>query len=200
MISTFRFNGDFYELPTTQEPYFVYVIPSALMYVFEARSVPNEWVSTKTLCNDHNILIHTYHLTGKMMNKDHVFFKQDGRNFFLAIRKKMYLTVIDSQNYSNKNIRFTMYFDSDYVNDIHINTYEVKTTTDQYNLYLTYMLWSGALVGTPNCFNCGYELKVVDQNSFALNSYVDMIYDPNIVNSFDLNLSITANQNIYFSD
>lgn len=53
----------------------------------------NQWIATDVLCNDYNVLCHTYHVSGKMFQKGSVYlyWNDDCSALYVAIAKAMSL-------------------------------------------------------------------------------------------------------------
>lgn len=195
------FNGKTYQLPTNTDPYYVYVIPDTLMYVFVTRQIPDEWISSVDLCNLYDILIHTYHLSGKMLHKGAVYFKKIGSKYLLAINKKMSGKCLTHTQM--KDIRFTMYFDSDFVNKITIGSFKVPTIDSSY-IYRQQISAFFQQCPVPadhtTVYINGYEQTLQGIASIPLDSYVDVMHDENDLFSFDLDLTVVANNYGFFSE
>ena len=194
-------NGKVYSLPSNTDPYYVYVIPESLMYVFVTRQIPDEWISSTDLCNLHDILIHTYHLSGRMIHKGNAFFKRIGNKYLLAISKKMAQTCLS--HVQMKEIRFTMYFDSDFTSKMTVGSYKTPYTDTSY-LY-RYQIYS-FIQSCPHSmdhtkvFINGYEKQIQNIDSFPIDAYIDVIHDENDIFVHNLDLSVTENNIAFYSE
>lgn len=195
------YGGELYTLPTTNEPYYVYAIPESLMYAYAARQVPDVWISTKELCNTYNILMHVYHLSGIIIQKDCAFFRKIGSYYLLAIKKKMSATCIPFLEM--KNMRFTMYFDSDAVNKITVGSWfipNVDTNSTVRRQIYEFIQNCPHGIDHTTVYSNGYEVVYSDMSSLQQGTYVDVIHDENGILAFDVDLTDVAQNVAYYSD
>lgn len=200
-VGNFSFNGNSFALPNGTEPFYVYVIPANLMYIFSARIVPTRWISTQELCNKYNMLIHTYHLSGKMMQKASVYFLRKDEYVFLAISKTMATKCLKYTEM--KDMRFTMYYDSDQVNDIEVHSYIVPPTDSNLlvrrEIYETIQNFDFDASHTT-IYVDGYEIRYSGMTSIPTNCYVDVINDANAIFTHEIDLTDINNNVAFYSD
>ena len=188
-------------LPTNTDPYYVYVIPSTLMHVFSARQVPSNWISGVDLCNKYDILLYVYHLNGKMIHKGSIFIKRDGSRYILAVDKKMSQKCLLFSEM--KDLRLTMYFDSDFTNKMEVRSYKVPPTDSNFNYrrqiydYIADYLYTNE---HTTVYVNGYETVFENINTFPENAYIDILHDSNNIFSFDIDLTDVKNNVAFYSN
>lgn len=187
---TILFQGRQYDLPTLTDPYFVYAIPNTLMYTYLARSVPDTWLSCTELCNDYNMLMRVYHLTGKMMAFSKTFIRRADDQYLLAIAKS---TASKAVPYTEmKNIRLTMYFDSDKNDKVTIGSFTIPSQDDSYIVRRRIQEFIQSCPHDKNhttLYVNGYETEFKGLDAIPLNSFVDVIHDENELLSFTVDLT-----------
>lgn len=193
--------GTYIDLPTTNEPYFLYYIPDQLMFAFSARSVPDQWHSATQLCNDFDILIRTYHLSGKMMSFGKTYIRKYGTQYLLAVAKSSAIRLIPHTEM--KNIRITMYFDSDAVNALTIGSFVVPTIDD--NLIVRRQIHEFIQqcphnIDHTTVYVNGYEIPYTGVDSIPVNSFVDVLHDENELLSFTVDLTDPKNSPTFLSE
>lgn len=199
---TIFYRGTTHALPSSSEPFYLYAIPSQLMYVFMSRQVEDRWIDSTDLCNLYDILIHTYHLSGIMLSKKSVYFKKIGSDYLLAVSKKAASASGVVYNQTD-DLRITMYFDSDMVNKITVRSDFVPTTDPSYiyrrEMYDFIQTAEGDNRNLSVYIN-GKETEFVDMSTFPTGAYVDIIHDENILFEYNLDLTVLENNVGFFSD
>ena len=70
MPGKISYKNELISLPTEKEGYYVYNISSSVTQGINNKPIEHsKWIDTATLCNDWNILLETYHVSGKMFHK-----------------------------------------------------------------------------------------------------------------------------------
>lgn len=198
-----RIYGEYIDLPTSTEPYYIYAAAKPTMYgVAFPRMIGNEWLSTEELLTKHDIMLSVYHTTGIMMHKGSVYIKQlpKGNGYIIAINKKMSSKLLVHEEM--KNIRFTVYYDSDLINKINCTSFLVPYP--DYN-YAERNRIVDVVNGSKNkdsviCYINGYESKIESITNLSPNDYVDVIIDDNTTFSFDIDLTDTSSNVVFLSD
>ena len=198
---TVTFYGQQYQLPDTTSPFYLYSIPVQLMYVYTARQLPSDWIHAEDLCNKYDILLHVYHLTGKMCPKSHIYFKRIGSYVIMAIRKTAIERFIP---FAQKNdIRLTMYLDSDSLRDVTCKSFYIPYTDHSFverTKVDNYIKSHPEPLSKVMVYSNGYEIPYTNAGSLELGTYVDVIHDSNTILNFTVDLSDPTQAHVYYSD
>ena len=92
-------------LPTDRDGYYVYLLSASTTYGIVNKKLDSRWISTEELCNEEDILVEAYHISGKMFHKGYVYIYplEDNSGYLLAINRKMANTVIPYNQMLIKN-------------------------------------------------------------------------------------------------
>lgn len=218
-----QYRNTFIPLPDPKELYYVYELSAETTYGINNKLLENEWIDTAELCNKHDILIHTYHLSGLMFTKSlcYIYPLENKSGYLLAINKKMATVIINQipptsikpvYNKNNlykemlNNIRVTIYYDSDITNKITIKSSRVGKSNNNNLGYterqelLEYISLLGNDRNKLTIFVDGYERYLKGQDSIPDNSYVDIIFDENVIFGFDVDLTDSKNNIGFLSE
>lgn len=100
------YKNELISLPTEKEGYYVYTISSSVTQGINNKPIEHsKWIDTATLCNEQNILLETYHISGKMFHKGFVYLYKlrDGAGYLLAVNQAMAETFILPRDMLIKN-------------------------------------------------------------------------------------------------
>jgi hypothetical protein len=194
------------ELPIPSRAYYIYGADVAA-YRGSMDLPPLQWIPTHELCNLKNILFHTYTESGIMLHKAfvYIYFVPHNNCILIAIEKQMYDSVVPIQQRDlHKTIYTTVYFDSDYVNNIYIHS--VKIPFHDLNLSISKGITDFLDEhDNPNieqriAFQQGQEIPISEAYTLYSDEYVDVIADKNIIASFDVDLTYAEYNQGYFSE
>lgn len=194
MLNQRAINGSFLcygedtPLPTTTDAFYVYAAArNTLAGLTWPKHLKYDWISTDTLVNEYNILLDVYHIHGKMFSKKdvHVLKLTNNLGYLIAINKDMSDKIV--KHAEMINIRFTIYFDVDIANDIHVKCYTVPMKDNSYlerskiwNQYQQYLtVPEGTKIPTVLLFIDGVETTPVDITSIPLGACIDIQVDHN---------------------
>jgi hypothetical protein len=194
-------------LPNTNKAYYIYVADLAA-YRGGADFPPNKWISTDKLCNTCNILFHTYTESGLMLHKAfvYIYYFEWNQSIIIAIEKQMYDAINQDKDDTDPHQRIytTLYFDSDYVNDIDILSVHIPYNDKNFevtNQILDYINNTyNPDVEQRLIFQHGNEVSIDTSHIIYQNEYIDIIVDKNIIISFDVDLTQDLYNAGYFSE
>ena len=89
---TILYNNELITLPTKKDGYYVYELSSSVTKGINNKPLEySKWIDTATLCNKQDILIETYHVSGKMLHKGFVYIYKLKNNsgYLLAVNQAM---------------------------------------------------------------------------------------------------------------
>lgn len=180
-------------LPTTTEPYYVYMLSATTMYGVNNKLLDSKWISTEDLCNKHDILIHTYHLSGRMFHKGYTYIYPlpDRSGYLLAISKAMSSRIATHEEMVD--IRVTVYYDSDITNKLTIKSYFTPRLDEDYTArqeIIDYLQTCTDGNDHLTVFVDGYETYLKGISTITTNSYIDIIHDENAVFAFDVDITL----------
>lgn len=196
-------------LPTNKDPYFVFLLTPKSTHGLTNKTLPSEtWIDTEELCNKYDILFHFYHISGKMLSKKYVYLYslpyQNG--YIVAVNKIMFnyhLNVSDlwmdnvETGTKESAMRATIYYDSDLVNKITVASYKIPFKDSAYKDRQAIVDFLQAHDQSKiTLFKDGYQFKLINRSSIPDNCYVDLIYDENIVFTYDVDLT---DQNVNYT-
>ena len=197
-----RLFGKVIFLPTNKDPYFVFLITPKSTHGLANRTIPVEtWIDTAELCNKFGILVHFYHISGKMLSKKYtyIYALPDQNGYLIAVNKVMFnyhLNVSDlwmdniETGIKESAMRMTIYSDSDLKNKIIVASYKIPfkdvAYKDRQAIVDFLQVHDQSKV---TLFKDGYQFTLKDRSSIPDNCYVDLIYDENIVFTYDVDLS-----------
>ena len=196
-------------LPTNKDPYFVFLLTPKSTHGLSVKNLPvEEWIDTERLCNEFDILFHFYHISGKMLSKKYTYIYslpyQNG--YIVAVNKTMFNYHLNVSDLWMDNIetgtkesamRATIYYDSDITNKITVASYKIPFRDTAYKDRQAIIDFLEAHDKTKiTMFKDGYQFTVVNRSSIPDNCYVDLIYDENIVFTFDVDLT---DQNVNYT-
>jgi hypothetical protein len=176
-------------LPKTNTMYHIYRINKD--YIYGIDNIPNgKWIDGVSLCNDYNIVLHTYSHTGRIHHKAGIYLYaiKNSNLMTLAIDRNL----LKSFNDYNKDIYASFHIDST-VND-RVTIYSNYYTNDN----LDYLVSQN--IGKEHqlmCFENGYNI-IPGLVSNSHNTNMDIIIDRNIIDDFDV--FISDNSHIYYSE
>lgn len=189
-------------LPDDKKSYYVYAVSRHTTYALAwPKVLDHKWINCEDLVNEYSILFHAYHTTGLMLHKKfvHVFKMESGIGFLVAIEREMATSML--QHKDMKDIYFTLYYDSDITNKIEVLSYKIPYRDDGY-VYRkqVYDFIAAKDSSISTVFINGYETKITGMGSFPLNAYIDVIRDENVIFSFDVDLTVTEENHMFYSD
>lgn len=145
----------------------------------------NKWYDTVELCNDNDILVHTYTNNGLTFSKKncYVYVEENSNAINLAISKR----AVNRISPNNKNIYVTLYVDSDEVGEVTIYSYDggnsnqithrLDRATKEDKLYEDrHVIYIDGYYYSPS----------VARAKFSSDSLVDVIIDKDIIGAFDV--------------
>lgn len=193
--------GQNIQLPVTNEPFYIYSVDQSLFY--NAFNLPkNKWLSATELCNIYNVLFHIYTEQGAMVHKSEIYVRVNPSNngFIIAVAKNMLSRLCEHAD-ANK-IYMTVYFDSDFANKT--TTYSFKVPARDLNGAYKYSIQQKLdELNDPMrmiVFMNGYEVTIKDVTSISDGDYFEIIHDKNIISDFTVDLTISKNDNVFYSD
>lgn len=201
--------GNSTPLPNDTDSFYLFAIArSAAPGLQWPKRLVNAWISTQDLINEDNILLDTYHIHGKMLNKKDVYVYKlpNEYGFIVAVNKRMSSKIVPHTEMAN--IRFTVYYDPDMLNQIYVTGYTVPTTdgsfsirSEIWNKYQSYKTVPvGTNVPTVLMFINGVETVPVDMASIPTGSVVDIHADYNVTCDITIDLSNPVLNAAFFSD
>lgn len=180
-------------LPTQKESYYIYEIPATITYGINNKLLESRWISSVELCNEYDILLHAYHLSGKMFHKGFVYIYplSDRTGYLLAINKKMANRFVKHKDMLT-DVRVTIYYDSDITNKITVKSYKTPVQDSSFNAKQEIIDYIKSCNDTNDhllVFIDGYETYLKNSSIFTTNTYIDIIHDENAVFAFDVDLT-----------
>lgn len=209
MIGSRSHSGNIYiggknlPLPTNNAPYYIYFLATETMYGVTNKFLPNAWISTEEICNKYDILLSTYHLSGRMMHKGYTYLYTlpNRGGYLLAIDKSMSSFILEYDEM--KDMRLTIYYDSDIISKITSKTWRIPVRDDSFTerqKVLNYLASCNDNKNHVTLFVNGYETKLLGSRSIPLDSFIDVIHDENTLITFDVDLTNSSENFAFYSD
>lgn len=194
-------------LPTSGDAYYVYELSATVTHGINDLDIPyGTWISSVDMCNKYNVLLSTYHLTGKMFHKAYVYLYPlpSRKGHILAINKKMATSIVNHKDML-EDVRLTIYYDSDITDKMTVHSCKIPLVDNNNkvkNEVLKFIQKCSELDSQKHLtvYINGYERVLKDSKIFTNNSYVDVIHDENIQFSFEDPLWCSKCNNGFFSD
>ncbi len=188
-------------LPTDKTAYYIYAASAYTLHALWVRIIDQEWISTEDLLNKHSILFHVYDTAGTMIPKAFVYlYKLDNNQGYLVAIDKKAFDACGLKSHQLKEIRFTVYYDSDITNKITVKSVKISAKDPGYVERQKIWDFAASNLSKATIFCNGWETVAKDSGSFDLDQYVDVLIDENIVFSFDVDLTESKNDNVFYSD
>lgn len=194
-------NGRRVELPTLNEPYYIYSISkSHFRNAFELPTM--EWYRGDRLCNDHGIVLNVYTEQGRMcsLGEVHITMFSNEHSYILAVSKNM-LSKLCNHVDSDK-IYVTIYKDSDIANKITAYPYKVPSN-DINGTYRINIATKLTEINDPSrviVYINGYQSTITSYTTIQPGDIVDIIHDENIIFDYTIDLTDIDKHRIYYSE
>lgn len=193
-INTFQTRLGYVELPTKDEPYFVYGISKD---VFGGILIePDTWISFEELNNTTKIKLKLFSNNGKVFPYGSVYIKEIPTYNYLcvAVSKSAYKKVVGIK-FKRTNILIELYFDSDKPNDLLI--YSNYITLDSQKQSIANLAKSSNT--TMIYINGNSTTNINNKDDFSIGDYVDIIQDKNVLIDFTIDLMDTDQNRLFNS-
>lgn len=185
--------NDIISLPNSNNSFYVYMFNLDKMR--GSLNIEDRiWVDSATLCNNHDLLIHTYTQKGHMLNKAlcyfYVFEKHNA--VILAVPK----STIKKMPTVETEIYLTAYIDSDDVGNTEV--YTLTNAIGSIAVIRQYIDNAGDDIYKFTTFLNGYNVKPTDLASlYTQGDHVELIIDNDIIGEFDV--PFIAEPHTYYS-
>ena len=194
-------NGSLIQLPTTNEPYYLYSISTDCFR--NAFWLPQmTWVDSVTLCNNYNVLMHVYTEFGFMCShgKCYLMLLPSKSAYILAISKTALNKIIKHEN--SDMIYVTIYKDSDIANKTTVYSYNVPPSDKNGNYRLSIIKKIQEINDKQRTivYHNGYEVEFSDSTLLNYGDLIDIIHDTNIITSYIVDLTDSKQYNIFYSE
>lgn len=193
-------NGRRLDLPTSNEPYYIYSISKELFRnAFELPTM--SWYRGNELCNDHGILVQVYTEQGRMCSLGEVYLTMfaNENSYILAVSKAM-LSKLCTHADSSK-IYVTIYKDSDIANKITVYPYKVPVN-DINGTYRINIVDKLTQLNDPNriiTYINGYQATLESYTTLQPGDIIDIIHDENIIFDYTVDLTDINSVRIFHS-
>ena len=194
-------NGSILSLPRETEPFFLFSISTDCF----RNGIPiasGQWVNSIDMCNDCDVLMHVYTENGRMLShKDTFLYWLPSESAYILAVSKAAFTAINVTPDRVSKIYVTVYKDSDIANKTTLYGYKVPTT-DINGVYRSQIVATLQSLENPEqviVYVNGYAVKLTDPATLRTNDFVDIVYDTNIITTFELDCTDNSNYWIYTS-
>ena len=189
-------------LPTTDEPFYVWVMAAQDFSV--GLTLPSEeWVDTATICNTYKTLVHMYGVNGYMFQKANVYLRYNRSRslIYVAAKKPMVKKCIPVQQLNECYL--TIYYDSDVPNDVTVTSIYVETSRKltEYQRQIDNAWATIKDACQLTVFKNGMEVTDINNTpTLKIGDYIDIIVDKNIQFSFEIDLTTTNENPVFYSE
>ena len=209
VVGTIMVYGENITLPNTSDPFYIYAVSKhTVVGLAWPKLIEYNWLTAEDLVNTYDILLDTYHTHGKMLHKKDVYIRDlpNREGYLVAINKKMVSKLVPFTEMSE--IRLTVYYDYDIVNQINVHSYFVPVMDDSYRVRNE--IWQkyqelktvpvGSTIPTVLMFINGEEITPRDIGSIPLGGYVDLHIDRNVAVDIEVDLTAENGNPAFFSE
>lgn len=183
-LGSYHVHNSILEFPTYKKHFYVHRLNS---HDIPMLFPENTWVTGKELCNDHDLLIHTYSTSGKVVPKSEVyFFKYSNSNIVTMLLTS---SIIKDMGIENEDIYVT--FSKDSTIGTEVTIYDKLDTELDLKLLVSGYLNKHQLI----CFYNGQYIEYKDITDLPIDETFNVIIDKNII--AETKIKITDNSYSY---
>lgn len=191
--STIKLDYKRYNLPTA-EKYLVYFIPESTMGGITFRRFP-DWTTAVDFLNMSRIELRFHNTDGIMLPRAKVFVANHPEKLGVLIAvKRSTFRAIYGDAASARDLFVALYYDSNYNNDVTINTYTLDGGTDINTVYADVQTATSVYVN-----GIAVDAQSVADISIA-NAIVEVVKDDNVLNTFEIDLADANGRRNFISD
>ncbi len=186
-----RLRQSSFALPTELDPYLVYAIPTKFLGGIKLSDM-DEWMKLDAFQASTRVELRVHTDDGVMFPRGSMYLcpSPETGALLLAVDKVMFNTVL-SQQHSTKDIIVALYYDSDVVNNLTIDS-RIIDGADPAVLFAAAQL-------ADIVFMNGKYVQLTDVSEIEASGYIEFVTDENITASFEVDLAMTGERRNFVS-